>query len=356
MQDIDHVEWKGETKKYLNFIKMFGAFARGQTSSTYKPIFLKCLLDLRHYANKSNRGKINDKKNWVCIKNDKIRLDLNFIGVRFLKYYWDMEYSFKFKQSSDPHDANIRKIIQDLEGKYKKPPTIQHLSTNANAKNIKRVIDMSMKPEVMIHLPKNMPDLFEKDGSSHITLDSNIIGFFDEHYNVVANVINYKLVSVLERYNKATPRISIKVDDGKTRRPALEIIKRNLILQKQNNNCCFYCNKSRKETHFDHVIPFSYIYSHDIYNIVATCQKCNCEKHDKLPTDDLFDLVIERNEHWERLVSENSLGSVKTSTNTKFGKVINDLKDYSESQYRALYDSYAASSGRKKFRPDLIAG
>lgn len=360
MQDISGIEWQGETKDDLKFIAMFGAFAKGRMSSTYKAIFLKCLLDLRHYDQRAAK-KRRDKKGWVKISNSEIKLDLNFIAARFLKYYWDMEYGFGFKQTSDKHDARIQAIIKGLKQKYPKPPTRAQLVSDSNVTIRKDVINEAMKPEVMKHIvKKDMPGLFRHEtGSMHITLDSRLIGFFNRHYNVVSTIINYKLVGELEKYNKVVPRIASKVDyDKKVRTVLTEIEKRFVMLEyewKQKDKKCFYCKK-RKISHFDHVVPFKFVYSHDVYNIVASCQKCNCVKHDKLPEDSHFGRVMERNITLGKLTREYLKDGVEPSSGIKFKKAVSDMDEYRQDQYKILYESYESTyPDRRKFSPSLIA-
>lgn len=360
MQDINSIEWQGRTKDDLEFIGMFGKFAKGKMSSTYKAVFLKCLLDLRHY-DKGAKTKQASKKEWVRISNGEIVLDLNFVATRFLKYYWDMEYGFGFKQTSDRHDTRIQTIIKGLKHKYPKPPTRAQLASNNNFNVRKNVIDEAMKPEVMKHLTKiDMPDLFSHEkGSTFIILDSKIMGFFNRHYNAVSTIINYKLVTELEKYNKVVPRIASKIDfDKRVRTMIDEEMKKFVMLEyekERRTKLCFYCQK-RKISHFDHVVPFKFVYSHDVYNIVPSCQKCNCVKHDKLPECSYFTRVIDRNRVLGQLTGECFQDGVELSTGKKFKKAISNMVEYRKDQYKILYDSYEATYPDKpKFSPDLIA-
>jgi HNH endonuclease len=68
---------------------------------------------------------------------------------------------------------------------------------------------------------------------------------------------------------------------------------------KLQNDCCYYCehrlgsqvmrkNKSLfLQTHFDHVIPFSYSQNNEIRNMVAACHVCNAIKYSKI-FDDIY--------------------------------------------------------------------
>ena len=359
MQDGNSTGWKEGTGSDLEFISMFDAFASDRhLSSTYKPVFLKSLLDLRHYVEGgSNEGLAGSE--WVHVRGDKVVVDLNFVATRFLKYYWDMEYSFKFRQSSDWQDANIRKIIRRMgERRDKKPPTREQIASDENAELRKEVIRRSIKPEVMVHIKTKMPNLFQKEGRSmSITLDRNILGFLGRHHDTVLSIINHKLVTELEKYNRMTPRIATKVSFENAVRPPIPKDEKDLVLWSQGDDRCFYCGRLRNETHFDHVIPYNYVFSNDVYNIVASCQECNCAKHDRLPADDLFGGVVDRNGRLKSMVEGDMPGDSSLAQDAGLLEALSAMSGYAEDQYRILYESCEATYSRgEKFRPDLATG
>ena len=364
MQDGRAQGWKDSTGSDLEFIKKFDGFARDRKlSSTYKPVFLKSLLDLGDYKEGgSNDGLVGSE--WIRVQGKKVIVDLNFIATRFLKYYWDMEYGFKFRQSSDWNDANIRKIIRRIAvNKDKKPPTREQIANGENAELRKEVIRRSIKPEVMKHILTPMPDFFEKvEGRPmSIKFDRNIIGFLSRHRDTILSIINHKLVVELEKYNSMTPRIATKVSYEHTVRPPIPKDDKDLVLWSQGNDCCFYCTEPRNETHFDHVIPYNHVGSHDVYNIVASCQECNCAKHDKLPTDDLFDKVVGRNNRLKSMIDPDK--PINSSVmDPDILAMLGKMKEYAEDTYREEYKRCervycaAAYGNQEKFRPDPAVG
>jgi len=364
MQDGDSPEWRGSTNSDLEFIKMFNAFASDRhLSSTYKPVFLKSLLDLGRYREgEPNDGLVGSE--WIHVRGDKVVVDLNFVATRFLKYYWDMEYSFKFKQSSDWHDANIRKIVRRMgERRDKKPPSREQIAGAENAELRKEVIRRSIKPEVMVHIKTKMPDLFQKEGRSmSITLDRNILGFLDRHHDTILSIINHKLVIELEKYNSLIPRIATKISYEQTTRPPIPKDDKDLVLWSQGDDRCFYCERLRNGTHFDHVIPYNHIWSHDIYNIVASCQECNCSKHDRLPADDLFENVVERNGRLKSMTEQDTPADPAIAGDQGLLEALGKMKEYAEDQYRAEYEKCAAAycasayGNQERFRPDMAPG
>ena len=93
---------------------------------------------------------------------------------------------------------------------------------------------------------------------------------------------------------------------------------------------CFYCGKSlRKEsvqTHVDPSIPWSFVQSDQLWNLVLTCSTCNTSKRDKLPVPLYLDNVVDRN---ERLVREPNLVARERELVTYKKEKIIHLYDYS---------------------------
>ena len=83
-------------------ISEFNRFFSSQNlASTYKPTFLKCLLDLADY-------KEDEGGNWVVKNGNEITVDLNFVAARFLRYYWPLLFKFRLKQ--DPLTLQLQCI------------------------------------------------------------------------------------------------------------------------------------------------------------------------------------------------------------------------------------------------------
>ena len=262
-------------------------------SSTYKPVFLRALLDIGdlHDPDKS-KNLIGEQ--WLKREDDQILVDLNFIATRFAKYYWDMEYSFRLRQSQDPQDVNIIKLIKAIRKPDKKPPTVKELSSEKMQSFRTSVINKSIKREVLVHLRTDMKDLYKKTDSKTISLNEDVIEFLHTHKTLLRKGLNNVLAKYLEKLNRLTPQILNKIDNEEKKRTALKEEIRIKMDQWQGSQC-FYCNNKLHRPHVDHVIPFNYIFATDTYNCTLACQQCNCTKSDMLPDEDLFDKVIERN-------------------------------------------------------------
>ncbi len=315
-----------------DYIQMFNRFFNNanRMSSTYKPVFLRALLDI---------GNLHDSKKdligqqWIKREDDKIHVNLNFIAVRFAKYYWDMEYSFRLRQSQDPQDANITRLIKAIHEPDKKPPTIEELASDAMQEFRTSVINRSIKPEVLVHLKTDMNDLYKKTDAKTIVLDDDIVEFLHKHKILLRKGLTGVLAKYLEKLNRLTPQISNKIDSENNKRKSLHAEIRIKMSQWQNSKC-FYCDGKLLKSHVDHVIPYNYVFTTDPYNCTLACQQCNCTKSDTLPNEKIFDKVLERNE-----------------------EIIDYLQDinsaYDKKAYRLLFDSCVTEyNGNQFFSPE----
>jgi hypothetical protein len=79
----------------LEYLQRFGIFFRSADfSSSYKFVFLKSIMDLGDY-NEQNIAKLLGYQ-WIKgTTPDKLQVELDFLAIRFAKYYWDMYYRFR---------------------------------------------------------------------------------------------------------------------------------------------------------------------------------------------------------------------------------------------------------------------
>lgn len=314
--------YQNHEQKYLTRFNSF--FNNEKLSSTYKPVFLNSLLDISNY-NIDFTGRRLIGHQWLEKNGEQLCIDLNFIAIRYIKYYWEFLFKFKLKQSHSPLDANINTILRNVNNEPK-TPSLEQLATNKFQKLRKEVINKSIKPEVLIHLDP-VGDLYMRnERNNSITVDKSLIDFFKNHKAILLAALNFMITRYLEKIN-FVPRIAEKVV-GSIPRTHLNNREKTILLG--FHDCCFYCQaKSQRGYHMDHVIPFNYLYQTEIFNIVLACNTCNSSKNDRLPTLEIFERVIERN---KKLISR---------------------RDYTDEWYRKLYgaciDSYHGS--RPFFHP-----
>ena len=67
---------------------------------------------------------------------------------------------------------------------------------------------------------------------------------------------------------------------------------------KDNKVIDFYTGNEleEKDISVDHVIPWSYMYSDDIWNLVVTSKSLNSQKSNRIPTEDIIEKLEIRNQ------------------------------------------------------------
>lgn len=90
----------------------------------------------------------------------------------------------------------------------------------------------------------------------------------------------------MENFN-TSPRIIKKVkiiDEREIKRQSLDKFKRLLDIENPDHTC-FICGKHIEDTELsiDHVIPWSYMYSDDLWNLVYVHRSCNSVKSNLIP-------------------------------------------------------------------------
>lgn len=309
-------------------------FNSSKMSSTYKPVFLKALLDVGDLDDPSKAGKIVGRK-WLREEDGKLFVKLDFVAVRFAKYYWDMEHTFKLKQSHSPDDANVLKIIRGALDHHKKPPTVAALANDRMAGFRTDVIQRSIRPQVLKRLPNDMPSLYKKENANEISLGAEIVEYAHQHKAMLTHGLNYVIAKYLEKINRGTPNIAKKVSHhlGPIHRP--QLCRKSVgDMRGWQDSRCFYCGRKYEAHHVDHVIPFNFVFSTDLYNCVLACQRCNCKKSDILPDKDRFGEVLERNLEKRDYMAKRRIA-------------------YSNESYNLLFETCVVEyNGHKFFKPD----
>jgi 5-methylcytosine-specific restriction endonuclease McrA len=255
-------------------------------------VFLKSIMGLADYDDEERNATKLVGYQWIKRTTDKLHVELDFLAIRFAKYYWDMYYRFRLRQSHNPSDVNIHKFFKDTDKNLLRPPTLEDLANQKHQELRRNVIKRSIKPEVLGRLNKDL-GLYEiVKGKDHIIFEHGIVEFFQKFKGILNPAINYVLTRYLERIN-FSPRIAEKVRGIPTRDHLTTREKEKLL--KFHGDACFYCDKPVERYHIDHVIPFDYLFSTELFNSVLACARCNSRKLNRLPSEAIFDKVLDRN-------------------------------------------------------------
>ena len=129
-----------------------------------------------------------------------------------------------------------------------------------------------------------------------------------EYSFVLSQLINFKWAQLLEKFNHS-PRIASKVkdiSDNTIKRSSLTKYK-NILLKSNNYQAIdFYTGKVLQENDIsvDHVIPWSFMYSDDIWNLVLTSKSNNSSKSNIIPSQDVIESLKGRNARLVKLIND----------------------------------------------------
>ena len=161
-----------------------------------------------------------------------------------------------------------------------------------------------MKKEVF--RAKGIQGFWEKrtdvETKNKCVFDEKFIDYLEKNSKILIDAINYKLILYLQKINRGRPIAhTVLLEFKRGNLPSKEKSEWEELYVKPGWFECFYCKckfKVQKGTPArDHVIPFAFVGTDELYNSVPACEKCNgtSGKWDKLPEEDVFKAVIERN-------------------------------------------------------------
>lgn len=301
----------------------------------------------------------------ICLEKDLTNIDaditINFkeIGKKMLKYYWNQIFYFDLKQASNNinnKQPEIVKFTKELINDYKniyqttKPEWFNRVFPNNNVflnskfdRIIEKKIPVTLKSNVSWRFARvrNISDIgvYKLDlQNKNIILKYNEVIQLKDFGRILIQLFNYKWALLLEKYN-LSPKIVNKVRGSgyeNIKRSSLEPYKKILLLQYcEEQPRDFYTNEllSNSDVSIDHVIPWSFIYDDDIWNLVITSKLNNSKKNNSFVSEDFIEKLIKRNQKLIELLNKQQ--------NKKYKKYVYDLKYSIENNIvRELYNYF----------------
>lgn len=260
-------------------------FYQSNATTTYKYGFFKALLENLYEV------------------NDKLELHYDKIFYSFTKTYWNLVIHHSLWQSnSKSQKSKIQSILEHYQVKYAIPSDFlfDQLSSEIQLQ-ILRDIKNNGKKYVIGALYGDLDAQIYTFNLKKEYLQFNPVmyHFFQRFHKIITNILNFALAKFLEKYNEV-PQVDYlltKVECISKRSSLKEFYEILIAFDKQQ---CFYCSKQltqgARTTHVDHFIPWSYIQTDQLWNLVLACQTCNTSKSNKLADVDFLYLVLERND------------------------------------------------------------
>ena len=272
--------------------------------NTYKMAWAKAIVEIALEA---------DYRNIV----EMYEITLEFIAHKVIKYYWNQTIFFNLIQGSNPlKPPKILTLTKELIDKYKSLFVMQpirfekvhHLLANDKVlskhytNTIKKIIT-TLKADVSYRFlnigGQKLKKIYQYEkGDASLFIRKQDLKTLKDNAQQIFDIINYRWSLILETFN-STPRICKKVkiidDIGIRRRPLNRYIK---YLDMDNpKHICFICDLRIESglLSIDHVIPWSYLYSDDLWNLVYTHKGCNSAKSNVIPEERFIRKLEERN-------------------------------------------------------------
>lgn len=144
-------------------------------------------------------------------------------------------------------------------------------------------------------------------GEEQITLKPGDARRIADHADVLREAAMFRRVLILEEFNRTTPRIAAKVRMRRgesPRRRSLSQFRAWLDIENPRRVCsiCGQAVASVEDLSIDHVIPWSFLFSDDLWNLVYAHQSCNLAKSSVPPSRAEVDRLQNRNKEFLRLL------------------------------------------------------
>ncbi len=233
------------------------------------------------------------------------------IAENMIKYYWNQTFFFGLSQGRNPE---IVTVVKEMIHKYKKevnsyPQTWDKVEVffKSDQEYFTRIINRILRNAKVNVCPRflrvksEIIPLYEIDKNEKaLLMKRDVVIITKEYASVLTKLFNYKWAQLLERFNTA-PNISKKViaaTDRKIKRESLTKY-RNLLLSfyEKNEIRDFYTGEiiDKNDVHIDHVIPWSFVFENEIWNLVVTKSTTNLEKSNRAPSENDIERLQKRN-------------------------------------------------------------
>jgi hypothetical protein len=280
---------------------------------------------------------------------NKAVINFRSIAYKIIKYYWNQTFFFNLRQSSplDPDPVILQRIQKLIHFYIARAGTVlpvwfdvgMELLQNKEPQMLEQTIN-----RICIDLTKDVSyrfkyiqgqslDIYEYERfqkALEIKLSLGDISIITEYSTVLTDLLNYKWAQLLEKYN-THPKIIEKtksISNNKIRRKSLSAYKNQLLREFHGHKILdFYTGLEivPEDISVDHVIPWSFMYSDDIWNLVLTSKSNNSSKSNNIPEKTIIDKLNRRN---LAFISNNVLNDIKMTASLKYANEHNLVNSY----------------------------
>lgn len=269
------------------YIKDLSTLIReGEMTNTYKMVWIRSIVE-------------------SCVLDPQSSLiHFDQLSEKIFGYYWNQTIFFGLKQCPNPNRLpKIYQIVLEEIDRYQKTNGYKP-EWFSRVRNLVKVplsdISNILKIDVsdrFLKLNGQEFDIYELNKGNR-TVKIRKPQLIKDYSDILFELINYRWTQKLEEFNHS-PRISKKVlgtDRERVERRPLTKFRKYLDLENPDR-FCFYTNKrlTDRELSIDHVLPWSYLYSDDLWNLVYVDRSHNSSKSNQVPSEEVIERLELRN-------------------------------------------------------------
>ena len=260
----------------------------GEMENTYKMVWVRSIVE-------------------TCVLDPNVQeIQFDHLSKLIFGYYWNQTIYFDLEQSPNPLKRPViyqivKEEISEYRHKNGKQPVWFSGAENSVSIPLSKISTILSK-DVCWRFPKvgkENFDLYDLDIKSR-TIILHRTDLIREYANVLFDVINYRWTQKLEEFNHS-PRISQKVrgtDRENIRRKSLAKFRKYLDLENPDHVCFHTGRKIKYENlSIDHVLPWSYLFSDNLWNLVYVDKSFNSSKGNIIPKEETIEKLENRNIH-----------------------------------------------------------
>ena len=284
------------------YIEMWLRVIDGMSNdNTYKLAWGRAIVEICHFSHMKS-------------DNDLI-IYFDEISEQFLKYFWNQTYFFKLYQGPAKSKPKIQQITEEMivhyQGKSqsKLPVWFEQARPLLQEdiiyyRRMMRKISSAIKVDVcwrFSRVGKEVIPLYTIDTEKRqLMFTKSQVDYIRDYSFVLSQLLNYRWAQLLEKFN-TSPRIAMKVKgitSEKIRRGNLNRFKNSLLKEFPDGQVKdFYSDEliDANDISIDHVIPWSFMYSDDIWNLVITSKGMNSSKSNRIVDEEVIKKLKNRN-------------------------------------------------------------
>lgn len=234
----------------------------------------------------------------------ELKITYKQLAHSFAKLYWNLVIEYEYQQG---HKALIVTILNTIKDAYNIPSKISYDSINPITQNVieKEIISKILKKYVVGALFEDTSRLFYSFSKSQgfIQFSDASLHFLRKYQTTVFKLTTYELTKYIQIQNQTIDhQILIDNIENITKRASLLQFQKDLI--SLGGATCFYTDRSllshKRNIAVDHFIPWSFIHSDELWNLVLTSQSLNSKKGSKLPDKGFIEKLHTRNEGYKQ--------------------------------------------------------